>query len=92
MDDTDHDFTFTEYGWRSDIGFYTRRNGGPYVSCDEMICECCKGKGRIYMVSDANKTIEGMPLIMPCPECNQQGITYCCDPPSEIDKETADVL
>lgn len=43
-----------------------------------MKCPRCGGKGRIVMTSTDKVTIEGFPMIIPCPECNQQGQTYCC--------------
>jgi DnaJ-class molecular chaperone len=40
-----------------------------------MICEACRGSGRI--VNPAPHI--GPRMLLPCPECNGTGITSCCD-------------
>jgi RecJ-like exonuclease len=39
------------------------RNMASTLGTNAMICEMCHGKGSI----------------LPCPECNGSGVSYCCD-------------
>lgn len=53
-----------------------------YVYClvvTQVICPRCDGKGRIVLTDCDKFKIEGVPIIVPCPECNQQGVAYCCE-------------
>lgn len=44
-----------------------------------MICPRCQGKGRVILTSNDKVRMEGVPIIVPCPDCNMSGFGRCCE-------------
>lgn len=43
-----------------------------------MICERCRGKGRIHIIAPSTSDRYDLMTTVPCPECNGCGQASCC--------------